>query len=47
MQRNFYELATPGPATTALACTSPHFLPSKEISRADLALAQRQNICAS
>jgi hypothetical protein len=43
MQRNFDELPLPGPAPTALACTSPHFLPSKEISRTDLALVRMQS----
>jgi hypothetical protein len=44
MQRNFNVLAIPGRATATLACTSPHFLPPKEISRADLALVRRRNI---
>jgi hypothetical protein len=42
MQRNPDELAFPGRATTTLTCTSPHFLPSKEISRADLALVSQR-----
>jgi hypothetical protein len=42
MQRNVDELALPGRATTTLTCTSPHFLPSKEISRADLALVSQR-----
>jgi hypothetical protein len=42
MQRNFNELAFTGRATTTLACTSPHFLPSKEISRADFALVSQR-----
>jgi len=42
MQRSFNELALPGLAPAAHASTSPHFFASKEISRADLPLVQRQ-----